>query len=136
MLPYQEFSELLPKMMQLMGPKIYGEYGVTAQQFRVLQLIGREPVTVGDLSTRSNAKASAMTRLLRRLEAKGWVAKSQDPVDRRVVWLALTEEGRTMMEELGRNRENVIEEMFDKLSPKEQQQIIEGFRLILKSLTE
>lgn len=136
MLPYQQFSELLPKMMQLMGPKIYGEYGVTAQQFRVLQLIGREPVTVGDLSVKSNAKAPAMTRLLRRLEAKGWVAKSQDPGDRRVVWLELTEEGRAMMEKLARNREDVIEEMFAKLSTKDQQRIIDGFRLIVKSLTE
>lgn len=136
MLPYREFSELFPKIMQLMGPKIYGESGVTAQQFRVLQLIGREPVTVGDLSIRSNAKAPAMTRLLTRLEAKGWVAKSQDPGDRRVVWLQLTDEGRAEMEKLARNREKVIEEMFARLSPGDQQKIIESIRLILKSLTE
>lgn len=136
MLPHREFSELFPKIMQYMGPQIYGESGVTAQQFRVLQLIGRESVTVGDLSTRSNAKAPAMTRLLRRLEAKGWVSKSQDPGDRRVIWLELTDEGRAVMEELARNREKVIEEMFARLSPEEQRQIIEGIRLILKSLTE
>lgn len=136
MQPHREFSELLPKMMQLWGPRIYGEFGVTAQQFRVLQLIGREPVTVGDLSAKSNAKAPAMTRLLRRLETKGWVAKSQDPGDRRVVWLKLTEEGRAVMEQLARNREKVIEEMFDRLSPQEQQQIIQGIRLILRSLAD
>ncbi len=136
MLPHREFSELFPKIMELMGPKIYGESGVTAQQFRALRLIGREPVTVGDLSNKSNAKAPAMTRLLRRLETKGWVAKSQDAGDRRVVWLKLTDEGRAVMQRIARNREQVIEEMFNRLSVEEQQQITTGIRLILKSLTE
>jgi len=136
MLPYREFSESFPKIMELMGPKVYGESGITAQQFRVLKLIGREPVTVGDLSSRSNAKAPAMTRLLRRLETKGWVAKSQDPGDRRVVWMELTDEGRAVMEKLARNREKVIQDMFNKLSAQEQKQIIDGIRLILKSLSE
>ena len=136
MIPHREFSELFPRMMELMGPKIYGESGVTAQQFRVLRLIGREPVTVGDLSNRSNAKASAMTRLLRRMETKGWVAKSQDAGDRRVVWLKLTNEGQAVMEKISHNRDRVFQEIFSKLSAEQQQQIIESIRLILKSLSE
>lgn len=133
-LPYQEFSELFPQIMVLMGPKIYGESDVTAQQFRVLRIIGGGPVTVGEISNHINSKLSAAARLLRRLEVKGWIVKKQDENDRRVFWLELTPEGRSLMESLARRRERVIEEMFDRLSPAEQGVIVEGIKLLLRSL--
>lgn len=136
MLPYQEFSELFPQIMVFMGPKIYGESEVTAQQFRVLRIIGHGPVTLGELSGSINSKLSAAARLLRRLENKGWIVKKQDEHDRRVFWVELTSQGRELMETLERRRDGVIKEMFDKLSEEEQATVIEGVNLILKSLTQ
>lgn len=135
-IPYQVFSELFPQIMVLMGPKIYGGTDVTALQFRVLRIIGRGPVTLGEVSNHINSKLSAAARLLRRLEEKGWIVKKQDDNDRRVFWLELTGEGRDFMESLEQRRDKVIKEMFDKLSVPEQQTIIEGINLLLKSLTE
>lgn len=134
--PYQEFGELFPQVMVLMGPKIYGETDITAQQFRVLRIIGRSPITVGEISNHINSKLSAAARLLRRLETKGLLVKRQDDIDRRVFWLELTAQGRDLMEKLGTRRENVIKEMFDKLSVREQETIAEGIRLLLKSLAD
>ena len=134
--PYQEFSEIFPQAMVLMGPKIYGEADVTALQFRVLGIIGHGSVTVGEISNHINSKLSAVARLLRRLELKGWIVKKQDDNDRRVFWLELTDEGRKFMESVGRRREKVIKEMFDKLSEPEQRTIVEGINLLLKSLAE
>lgn len=134
--PYLEFSELFPQIMVLMGPKIYGGTDVTAQQFRVLRIIGHGPVTVGEISNHINSKLSAAARLLRRLEVKGWIVKRQDENDRRVFWLELTEAGRQIMESLECRREKVFQEMFDKLPITEQETIVRGIRLILKSLAE
>jgi MarR family 2-MHQ and catechol resistance regulon transcriptional repressor len=134
--PYLEFSELFPQIMVLMGPKIYGGTDVTAQQFRVLRIIGHGSVTVGEISNHINSKLSAAARLLRRLEVKGWIVKRQDENDRRVFWLELTEEGRQIMESLECRREKVFQEMFDKLPITEQETIVRGIRLILKSLAE
>lgn len=136
MQPYQEFSELFPQIMVLMGPKIYGESDVTAQQFRVLKIIGRGPVTVGEISNHVNSKLSAAARLLRRLEVKGWILKKQDKDDRRVFWLELTPQGRELMEAMENRREKVIKEMFDRLVPQEQKAIVDGINLLLKSLAE
>jgi len=122
--------------MVLMGPKIYGESDVTAQQFRVLRIIGRGTVTVGEISSHINSKLSAAARLLRRLEIKGWIVKKQDQGDRRVFWLELTPQGRTLMESLAKRREKVIEEVFERLTPEEQETIVRGIRLLLKSLAE
>lgn len=134
MLPYQEFSELFPQIMVLMGPKIYGEAEVTAQQFRVLRIIGHKAVTLGDIAEAINSKLSAAARLIRRLETKGWILKKQDENDRRIFWLELTSEGRNLMISLEKRRDQVIKEMFEKLSPEEQETIVRGINLILKSL--
>lgn len=136
MQPYREFSELFPQIMVQMGPKIYGESDVTAQQFRVLRIIGRGPVTVGEVSSQVNSKLSAGARLLRRLEEKGWIVKKQDRDDRRVFWLELTPEGRTLMENLERKREGVIKEIFDRMTVEEQRTVVEGINLLLRSMSE
>lgn len=136
MLPYQEFSELFPQIMVLMGPKIYGGSDVTAQQFRVLRIIGHGPVTLGEISGSINSKLPAAARLLRRLEVKGWILKKQDENDRRVFWLELTPQGRELMESLEEKRDRVFKEMFDRLTPAEQKTIVEGINLIVKSLAE
>ena len=134
LLPYQKFSELFPQAMLCMGPKIYSEFNITAQQFQALKEIGKEPINVGDLSSKLGMKQSAAARLLRRLEEKNWIARRQDTNDRRVYWLRLTSEGKTYMDKLHLKRENVINEMFNKLSIEEQQKIVEGIELLLKSL--
>lgn len=136
MAPYLEFSELFPQIMVLMGPKIYGETDVTAQQFRVLRIIGHGSVTVGEISNHINSKLSAAARLLRRLEVKGWIVKRQDENDRRVFWLELTEEGRKLMVTMERRREKVFKEVFDRLTVSEQETIVQGIRLIVQSLAE
>jgi DNA-binding MarR family transcriptional regulator len=136
MLPYQEFSELLPKIMVQLGPKIYGEFGVNAQQFRALRDIGNGPISVGELSTKFNSKTSAMSRFLRRLEEKGWVQKKQDPVDRRVFWLELTNEGRSFMEQLTLNREKVFSMMFAQIDEQEQHNIVDGLKLLLSAIPQ
>lgn len=134
--PYQRFSESFPRAMVLMGPKIYGESGITAQQFRAIRDIGSGIITVGELSAKLSVKLPAAARLIRRLEEKGWVTRAQDKTDRRVFWLDLTEDGRSFMEELQARREEVIREMFDKLSPVEQETVAKGMELLIKSLTE
>lgn len=134
--PYLEFCELFPQIMVLAGPKIYGGTEVTAQQFRVIKIIGRGPVTVGEIANHINSKLSAAARLLRRLEVKGWIIKRQDENDRRVFWLELTKEGRQLMISMERRREKVFKEMFDKLTVPEQETIVEGISLIVQSLAE
>ena len=136
MLPYQEFSELFPQIMVVMGPKIYGETDVTAQQFRVLRIISGGQVTLGEISGSINSKLSAAARLLRRLEVKGWIVKKQDENDRRVFWLELTAQGRELFQSMEKRRDAVIKGAFDKLSEREQKTIIEGINLLLKSFTE
>jgi len=70
--------------------------GLTNAQWRPLGLmhIG-PPKTVAELARECFLDTSAMTRLLDRLEAKGYCTRTRSLEDRRVVTLTLTDAGRT-----------------------------------------
>lgn len=69
-------------------------HGVTYGQWPALAVLGRgESRTAAELARELQTDAGAMTRMLDRLEEKGFIARSRDPSDRRVILINLTEEG-------------------------------------------
>ena len=71
------------------------EVGLSAAKLGVLTLLAEagEPLTLGDLAARQQCVRSNMTQLVDRLEAEGLVRRVPDPIDRRSVRAALTEDG-------------------------------------------
>lgn len=68
---------------------------LSAAQFIVMaSLVGAERKSASDLCKGISYDAGAMTRMLDRLEGKGLIRRNRSPDDRRLVHLALTEEGR------------------------------------------
>jgi DNA-binding MarR family transcriptional regulator len=68
--------------------------GITATQWMALISIhfGRND-TCAALARALEHDKGAMTRMVDQMEASGWVSRQRDPDDRRVVRLALTDEG-------------------------------------------
>jgi len=68
---------------------------LSAAQWAVIaSLAGEELKSASDLCKGISYDAGAMTRMLDRLEGKGLIRRNRSPVDRRLVHLELTEEGR------------------------------------------
>lgn len=87
----QQTTELL-KTAGLSGP----QYNV----LRILRGAGDEGLTCGGIVDRLIARDPDMTRLLDRLEKLGFIARSRDSADRRVVTTRLTDDGFAILEEL------------------------------------
>ena len=72
-----------------------GEHGLTDAQWRPLLLLSQsEAQTAAQLAREAACDSGALTRMLDRLEDKGFVRRVRSTEDRRVVNLELTEEGR------------------------------------------
>ena len=72
------------------------EYDLTALQWGPLLLIAKgRGDTVAACAREAGVDASAMTRMLDRLEAKSLIRRTRSAADRRVVNIELTEAGRT-----------------------------------------
>lgn len=75
--------------------------GISVAVWRVLSgLLGSEGETVTGLAELCLLQQPTMTKLLDRMARQGLVVRSPDPRDRRVVRVALTEDGRLMADEL------------------------------------
>ena len=81
----------------------FAAWDLSVHQYNVLRIVyvGDEGgVAVGDVGARLISRASDVTRLVDRLVKRGLLERSRDERDRRVVRVALTDEGRDLVEAL------------------------------------
>lgn len=75
--------------------------GLTDAQWRpLLCLLHGSPATATELARRCGLDTGGLTRLVDRLIAKGLCTRERSDIDRRVVWISLTAEGRRTAEQL------------------------------------
>lgn len=75
--------------------------GLTANQWRPLLLILHRGIdTPAELARALDVDTGATTRMLDRLEAKGFLQRERVPEDRRVVKLVLTDAGRSVADQI------------------------------------
>src|SRR5205085_10779864 len=69
---------------------------LSAAQFIIIANLAKAegPMSASDLCKGISSDAGAMTRMLDRLESKGLIRRSRSAVDRRLMHLELTDEGR------------------------------------------
>jgi len=87
---------------------LLGELGLTYPQYLVMLALWQDGVTaVHDLAARLQLTSSAITPLVDRLEAAGFVSRTR-AVDRRIVLVALTEAGRLLEDQVATAQRAVV----------------------------
>jgi DNA-binding MarR family transcriptional regulator len=77
--------------------------GLSGTQYNVLRILqgaGSEGLACSEIGERLISRDPDMTRLLDRMEARGWIARARQQQDRRVVKTRITEDGLRILEEL------------------------------------
>ena len=90
-------------------------------------LYRKENITMGELSKSISAPLSSTTRMVNWLVDNGYALRLSDPDDRRIVRVALTEEGRKLHEYIEERVLQRIKKTFDLLTEKEQDSVIAIF---------
>lgn len=94
---------LLQGLTRLLRERAPGRTGVTPSQYNVLRILrGSHPdaLTCGEIGDRLVTPGPDVTRLLDRLEDRGWVERERDTGDRRVVRSRITDEGLEVLADL------------------------------------
>lgn len=85
---------------------------VTRTEVGVMRTVSVRPQRITELAAAEGVTQPAITRVVNRLQERGWVTRHSDPGDGRVVMVGLTPAGRTVFERLrGEYRALVHEEM-------------------------
>lgn len=83
--------------------KVFKAHGITQPQFNVLKILEVEDgygIPIRKIAKRMTTISSDVTRLVDRLEGAGLVERFRSEKDRRVIYVRLTETGKSMVEEL------------------------------------
>ncbi len=75
------------------------EYGLTPQQGQLLCVLMAQPYGMGELGAMLGLAKSSLTGLVDRTAQRGLVQRQADPEDARAVRVALTAEGRDLVDE-------------------------------------
>ena len=90
----------LAALIQRELERVFAEHGLAGGDFDVLATLRRAgaPVTPGELSHATMVTTGGMTKRLDRLEALGLIRRQPDPNDRRGRLIALTGDGRALID--------------------------------------
>lgn len=79
------------------------QYGLTRPEWRTLATIGQfDRITATEIGRHSSMHKTKVSRAVRALEQRNWIARTDDPVDRRIEHIVLTREGKRHYRELVR----------------------------------
>jgi DNA-binding MarR family transcriptional regulator len=113
-------SRVKSLMTNLVTQRTQDELGITGTQASMLFMIAvGQCSTAAELAREYGIDASAVTRLLDRVEKRGLLSRVRCLEDRRVVRLALTDEGRAIAERLPAIFRNVLDQLLDGFTPEE-----------------
>lgn len=117
-LPYQ-LNVAATQVSRRFARRYADEAGLTIPEWRVLAHLYRSgEVSVRDINVRVNLDKSMVSRAAARLEKAGYVHRSGNDADRRLIVLGLTPDGRALMQRLGRIAEEFQAELLKELGPR------------------
>ncbi len=91
---------------------------------------------VTEIGDHLGVTSAAASQLLDRLVQQGLVERSEDPVDRRVKRIELTENGQHLFEEGVRARQSWLDDLARTLSDQEKEQITTAFSILISKVSQ
>ena len=88
---------------------------LSLSQYQVLSLLVIQPQSMKDIATALNVMGPTVVRVVDALERKGLAQRARDTVDRRLVYLSLTDKGRTVQGTAGDRRHQRLAVIVDTL---------------------
>lgn len=130
-------SEFLNRQTHLHRLDAWEELGMTIPQLRTLVLLEQlGPMRMGSISTHLGRALSATTTVVDRLVEKGYVGRSSDPDDRRVVLCELTELGRGTIDQFWRIGTDQVDRIMQVLDCEQTEMAVRGLELIQQAVEE
>lgn len=103
-------DDFLPYKLAVLSERVSREFsacyrerfGISTPEWRVVANLSQAdgPVSIREIYGRVGMEKSKVSRAAARLQERGYVIKSENPDDRRLIRLSLSEKGRAMVREL------------------------------------
>lgn len=93
-------------------------------------------ISVSELSEKTHATRPAVSKMLTSLEDKGYIKRTTSPIDRRVIYITLTEKGQSIIDEALQTMYQVMDNAFQSLGKEDSKELIALMRKLSDALNE
>lgn len=108
--------------------------GLSMPQFSILmQLHHKGPCGMSEISERFDVSAAAASQLVDKLAQAGYLARTEDPTDRRARLLALSDKGKELINQGTEERHRWMDELAAKISTEERARVTEALEILIKA---
>jgi len=136
----QQFSHSLPIMLyraiDVVMPRfraIFKEFGLTEQQWRILRVLWEiEELSHNDLAELTLISPPSLVGVLDRLRSMELVERRRSALDRRVVYIASTEQGRDLRDQIMPAVQQTYFELRDSIDDEVWRNLLDGLDEIIK----
>lgn len=115
-------------------------FGITESKLDMLLLLtlheGRELITPSAIADRLGIRRASVTAMLDWLEKRGWISREQSDKDRRMIHVAITPEGRAMVERVLPAFWSTCASLLDGLDAEERRVFEKGLRKLHRTMEE
>ncbi len=107
--------------------------GLTMSQFGALfQIRTRGRMGVSDVGDDLGVTSAAASQMLERLVQQGFITRSEDPDDRRVKQIVLTEKGSQLLHQSVQARQEWLKNLATMMTKEESKQVINGLQILIE----
>lgn len=115
----------------------YGKVNLTFPQAMVLSLLESEgSMPISSLAERMGSANSTISGVIDRLERMGFVCRKRSDMDRRVIYVEVTDRWQEVRNKTATSVSGFFGGMLEDLSAKEQETILDGLKLLSRVLDE
>jgi DNA-binding MarR family transcriptional regulator len=109
------------------------ESGLSMSQMGALFHVNRKgSCGVSDIGDNLGITSAAASQMIERLVQQDLISRVEDPADRRLKQIDLTEKGRKVIQESMRARQLWLEDLVEMLTPAEQDKVVAALRILIE----
>ena len=109
---------------------------VAPHQFSVMARLDNRALTPRELAGIERVSAPSMTRTVAALVERGFVARHDDPLDGRQVFISLTPEGLSLLRETRRRRDAWMSSRLKGITPEEREVLVKATAILTRVASE
>ncbi|MGC4376779.1 MarR family transcriptional regulator [Fictibacillus sp. Mic-4] len=117
-------------------PQIWEDEGITSTQYQLLKtLSSKDKWTVTELAESMKVRASATTVIIDRLVKRNLVHRYRSELDRRIVYIEITNDGRLAFEKVKEKRNQIVLHYLSKLSEEDYSHLLNSLEKLADIVT-
>ncbi|HEU4807260.1 MAG TPA: MarR family transcriptional regulator [Homoserinimonas sp.] len=123
------------RLQEVLDRDLQAKSGMPHTYYMILAMLSEAPehgIKMTELAQVLKSSVSRLSHAVRKLEEAGWIRRDADPADGRVTYACLTAEGLRVLQEAAPGHvSTVVENVFDRLSDEQVEQLYEISAAIL-----